>query len=211
MTKRTNHAHPRPIRAQMSSPTEQWEQLLTPALMQEKLISASLYIAAYDLLKESIIGRIRSFYMVGFNEDREIVGERYETAVAARNKSILYASLDWLEENEVIDKSDCEAFERIKKTRNVLAHELLAIVTAGKDIGHIERFQELVSLLKKIEVWWVVNVEIPVNPDFDEKKIDEEGIVPGPVLMLQMMLEVASGNDELLKHYQAKSNVADGL
>lgn len=195
----------------MSSPTEKWEKLLTPAVMQEKLVSASLYIAAYDLLKESIVGRIRSFYMVGFDENGEIVDDKYEKTVAARNKSILYASLDWLRENEVIDESDREAFERIRKTRNLLAHELLAIVTAGKDSDHIERFEELVSLLRKIEVWWVVNVEISVNPDFDGKEIDEEGIVPGPVLMLQMMLEVASGNEELLKQYQAKSNGASGL
>lgn len=57
----------------------------------------------------------------------------------------------------------------------------------------------------------MVNFEIPANPDFDEKKIDEEGIVPGSVLMLQMMLEVASGNEELLKQYRAKSNEASGL
>lgn len=73
------------------------------------------------------------------------------------------------------------------------------------------RFEGLVSLLKKIEVWWVVNVEIPVNSDFDGKEIDEEGVVPGPVLILQMMLEVASGNDELVKQYRAKRNGASGL
>lgn len=137
----------------MSSPTEKWEKLLTPAVMQEKLISTSLYIAAYDLLKESIIGRIRSFYMVGLDENGEIADEKYKKTVATRNKSILYASLDWLRENKVIDESDCEAFDQIRKTRNLLAHELLAIVTGDKDSDHIERFEELVSLLKKIEVW----------------------------------------------------------
>ena len=45
----------------------------------------------------------------------------------------------------------------------------------------------------------------------DGKEIDEEGIVPGPVLMLQMMLEVASGNEDLLKQYRAKSNGASWL
>ena len=199
------------LESRMSSPSEKWEMLLTPAVMQEKLVSASLYIAAYDLLKESIVGRIRSFYMVGFDENGEIVDEKYEKTVAARNKSILYASLDWLRENGVVEESDCEVFERIRKTRNLLAHELLAIVTASKESDHIERFEELVSLLKKIEVWWVVNVEIPVNPDFDGKEIDEKGIVPGPVLMLQMMLEVASGNEDIPKQYRAKSNGASWL
>jgi hypothetical protein len=42
----------------------------------------------------------------------------------------------------------------------------------SKDSHHVERFHELVALLKKIEVWWVVNMEIPVNPDFDGKEID---------------------------------------
>lgn len=195
----------------MSSATEQWEQLLTPAVMQEKLISASLYVTAFELLKESIIGRIRSFYMVGFDVDGDFIDEKYETAVLSRNKNPLLASLDWLSDNDVVNENDRQAFERIRTTRNLLAHELPAMVMGSKDFHHVERFQELVALLKKIEVWWVVNMEIPVNPDFDGKEIDEEGIVPGPVLMLQMMLEVLSGNEELLKHYRANSNVAAGI
>lgn len=195
----------------MSSTTEQWEQLLTPAVMQEKLISASLYITAFELLKESIIGRIRSFYMVGFDQNGDIIDDEYKAAVLSRKKKLVYASLDWLSEHEVIDENDFQAFERIRKTRNSLAHELPSMVMGGKDFQHVERFQELVSLLRKIEVWWVVNMEIPVNPDFDGKEIDEEGIVPGPVLMLQMMLEVLSGNEDLLKYYQENRNSSAGL
>ena len=51
-------------------------------------------------------------------------------------------------------------------------------------------------------MWWVVNVEIPTNPDYDGKEIDEEGIVPGAVLTLQMLIQVASGNTELLEHWR---------
>jgi len=59
-----------------------------------------------------------------------------------------------------------------------------------------------VALLRKIGVWWVVNVEIPTNPDFDGQEIDEAGIVPGAVLSLQMLIEVASGNPELLERWR---------
>lgn len=192
----------------MPSKVEQWEQLLTPAAMQEKLISASLYITAFELLKDSIIDRIRSFYMIGIDENGMIIDDRYEKVVLSRNKNPLQASLDWLAENQVIDADDIESFERIRTTRNLLAHGLPAMVIGAKNYQHTEHFQELVTLLKKIEVWWVVNIEIPANPDFDDQEIDAEGIVPGPVLMLQMMLEVLSGNEELLKHYKANSNVA---
>lgn len=184
------------------STSESWEQLLNPAVMQERLISASLYVTAFELLKNSIIDRIRSFYMVGFDTNGDIIDEKYEATVLSRNKSPLYASLSWLVDNDAIDQGDIKAFERIKATRNSLAHELPSLVLEGADFQHIERFQELVALLRKIEVWWVVNLEIPANPDFDEQEIDENGIVPGPVLMIQMMLEVVSGNEELLRHYR---------
>lgn len=195
----------------MSSTVEQWEQLLTPAVMQEKLISASLYITAFELLKDSIIDRIRSFYMIGIDENGMVIDKEYEKVVLSRNKNPLQASLDWLVENQVVDAEDVESFKRIRTTRNLLAHELPAMVMGATNYQHTERFQELVALLKKIEVWWLVNMEIPANPDFDDQEIDEEGIVPGPVLMIQMMLEVLSGNEELLKHYKVKSNAATGL
>jgi len=179
--------------------------------MQERLISASLYITAFELLKESIIGRIRSFYMVGLDTDGEVIDEKYETVVLSKNKNPLVASLNWLSENYVIDENDRQAFERIRTARNLIAHELPSMVMGSKDFQYVEKFQELLALLKKIEVWWVVNMEIPVNPDFDGKEIDEDGIVPGPILMLQMMLEVVSGNEELLKHYRANGNAASRL
>ena len=195
----------------MSSSTEQWEQLLTPAVMQEKLISVSMYITAFELLKESIIGRIRSFYMVGFDPAGYLIDEKYETDVLSRNKNPMLASLEWLSENGAIDENDRQTFERVRTTRNLLVHELPSLILGGKDFQHIERFQELSALLKKIEIWWVLNMEIPCNPDFAKEEIDAEGIVPGPVLMLQMMLEVASGNEELLKRYKANSNVGTGI
>lgn len=63
-------------------------------------------------------------------------------------------------ESGAIEECDIQSFERIKTTRNSLAHELPSLVMEGKDLKHIERFQELVALLRKIEVWWVVNLEI---------------------------------------------------
>jgi hypothetical protein len=187
--------------------TKKWEQLLTPAVMQERLISASLYVTAFELLKESIVGRLRSFYMVGFDTNGDIIDEKYQNSVLSRNKSPIYASLDWLVENGVIDEGDLQSFERIKVTRNSLAHELPSLVMGGTDIKHVERFQELMALLRRIEVWWVVNLEIPTNSDFDGKEIDEEGIIPGPLLMIQMMLEVVSGNEALLNHYREANGI----
>jgi hypothetical protein len=64
-----------------------------------------------------------------------------------------------------------------------------------------ERFAEMIALVDKIERWWIVNVEIATNPDFDGKEIDEDGIVPGTMMVLQLMMEIGLGSDQQAKSY----------
>ena len=140
--------------------------------------------------------------MHGGDENGLIIGPDYQREVSSRNKSILYASLNWLREHEAVDEADLQTFEQLKKIRNQLAHKLFAVVTGQTESEHTAQFPVLVALLRKIELWWIVNVEIPTNPDFDGQEIDRAGIVPGIVLSLQMLIEVASGSTELLEHWR---------
>lgn len=145
---------------------------------------------------------VRGFYADGYDEHGPTVEAEYHSEVLSKNKSRLYASLQWLRENDAIDDDDLLIFEKLKITRNQLAHQLFAVVTGQVESAHQAQFAELMTLLRKIGVWWVVNVEIPTNTDFDGQEIDETGIVPGAVLSLQLLIEVASGNTELLEHWR---------
>jgi hypothetical protein len=145
---------------------------------------------------------IRSFYTNGFDEHGPTVGPEYQSKVLSKDKNQLNASLQWLRENDAIDDEDLATFEKLRITRNLLAHQLFAVVTGQVESAHEAQFDSLVALLRKIGVWWIVNVEIPTNPNFDGQEIDEEAIVPGAVLSLQMLIQVASGNTELLEQWR---------
>lgn len=186
----------------MTDAHDKWEEFLAPEVLQQRLISASLFITAYEVLKESIIGRIRDFFLVGFDASGLTYSDKYKNDVLARHRHPLHASLDWLREHEVISDADIATFDGIRTARNAIAHRLPALVFEGKDHDLIAHFTEATSLLRKIEIWWVMNVEIPTNPDYDGQEIDEAGIVPGPVLMMQMMLEVVAGNGEYLEEWR---------
>lgn len=190
----------------MNATDDKWERFLDPDVVRPSLFLATMFITTFEILKNSIIDRIRNFYTDGWDEKGPTVGPEYQRKVASRNKNILYASLDWLQENGAIDDEDLEAFELLKAIRNQLAHRLFDTVTGQIESEHEAKFPVLVALLRKIEVWWVVNVEIPTNPDFDGQEINEEGIVPSAILSLQMLIEVASGNTELLEQWR-KSRV----
>jgi len=181
---------------------ETWGDFLNPDVMRPCLVSAAIYIAAFESLKDSIIGQIRSFFWTGFDGKQDIIAPRYQTDVLSRNRSPLHASLEWLQERGIIDEADVAAFERVKACRNTLAHELLQQLCSGKLPSDFEKcFQEMVALLHKIELWWITEVEIPTNPDFDDQEIDVDGIIPGRVMVLQLLCDIALGSDERSRFY----------
>ncbi len=81
----------------------------------------SVYIAAFEVLKIAIVERIRNFYFPGFGENAPRIDPKYQAEVLAKNKSPVYASLDWLKESRVINDDDMATFERVKGLRNDLA------------------------------------------------------------------------------------------
>jgi hypothetical protein len=186
----------------MNTNADRWERFLDPEVVRPSLFLSTMFITTFEILKNSVVDRIRDFYTNGWDENGPTVGPEYQSEVLARKKSALYASFDWLRERKAIDESDLMIFESLKKTRNQLAHQLFDVVTGQVESEHVSQFPVLVALLRKVEVWWVVNVEIPTNPDYDGEEIDEAGIVPGAVLSLQMLIEVASGSTELLEQWR---------
>lgn len=182
---------------------EKWERFLAPEVLRTNLIMASVYIAAFEVLKNTIVDRIRDFYITGYDGKDWIVDPKYKEGVLSRNRSHVYASLDWLVELGAITDNDIAVFTHAKEYRNMLAHELTRMLMNGLPDDFSERFGEMVALLDKIEKWWIINVELPTNPDFagKEDEIDEEGIVPGPIISLRIMLDVALGSDEEAHFY----------
>ena len=93
-------------------------------------------------------------------------------------------------------------FENAKACRNILAHELLALLESeGLPVNFEQCVTEIVVLLRKIEVWWIVNVEIPTNPEYDGIEVDEAKVLPGPVMSMQVLMDIALGDDERSRSY----------
>ena len=178
-----------------------WERFLNPEILRTNLIVAGLFIAAFEMLKDSIIGRIRDFFTNGFDETGRIISDDYKSKVLSLNRSPLYASLSWLKGMNVINDKDIEEFEMIKNCRNEIAHEIASYISKEPKIDPLPLFSKITMLLDKIEKWWILNVEIPVNPDFDGENIEEDGVVPGNIMAIRLLTDIALGSEEESKVY----------
>ena len=172
------------------------EDLFNPDVLRPNLIKASVYIAAFEVLKSTIVQRIKSFYTFGPRIDQP----KYESEVLSKDpkgkKRHVHASLAWLKESEAIDDDDIIIYERVKELRDKLAHQMAPLMIDGLPADLPTRFLEMIRLLDKIGKWWIVNVDIATDPQFDGQQVEESNIIPGPIMALQVLMDVALGSDE---------------
>jgi hypothetical protein len=179
-----------------------WLDLLSPDVLRKRLISCSLYIAAFHILKASIIDRIKDFYLVAVDESGRVFSPDYVKEVLSRNTSPVHASLDWLKSNGVVEDTDIVIYSRLADRRNILSHRLDQVILKNEFLEDLPTlFSELQDLLKKIEVWWIVNLDIPITSELPPIEIDENAIIPGTLIALQLMTTVAFGSDDEAKAY----------
>ena len=178
-----------------------WERALHPETLKTNIITASIFSMAFEMLKSSIIEKIEGFFINGFDKKGPIVSPEYTEKVLTLNKSPLYASLRWLQDMDAIHDKDLEKFEHIKRCRNTLAHEMLTFASSGVDFDVSEAFEEMIGLLRKIEIWWFENLEMAIEPEAYPDDLDLEQVIPGPVWSLQMLIDVALGPEEEARKY----------
>ncbi|GAA6202939.1 hypothetical protein NBRC116599_41650 [Aquicoccus sp. SU-CL01552] len=106
------------------------------------------------------------------------------------------ASIAWLRQMEAIDEQDETTIRELTEERNRLAHELRNVLGGTLKHDFESLFTKLVSLVAKIDRWWIVNIEIATDPDLAGKEFDEDGVTPGSLMLLQVLNQVALGKDE---------------
>ena len=177
----------------------EWENLFDPEVVRPLLISVSLYLAAYEILKATVVDRVQAFFSDGFEQHGgRILDASYGVEVLKLGKSEVSACILWHQNQGAIDDNDVASMAQLKALRDDLAHGLHKYVLSPMELPqHFEEsFAECLRILDKIERWWIVEFEIPINSDFDDVEFDPAGITPGTTLLLQLLTQTALGDLE---------------
>jgi hypothetical protein len=169
-----------------------WAKFLNPESLRGNLIAASIFLTAYELLRTSVIDRIRDFFTYEFNEHEGVASEDYKDKILSLDKSPLRASLLWLKKMTAIDDTDIELVDKIRKHRNELAHNLPKFIATADAEINIDLLGSIYVLLTKIDRWWIKEIHIPTNPDFDGQEVADDEIQSGVMLCMQMMISIAT-------------------
>lgn len=183
-----------------------WERLLNPDELKPYLLFCSIFITSYEILKASFIDKLVFFFSdEGEERDPKEKSSFEEEVLSLIDKpNRLQACIKWHQQNDIIDDNDIQTFKRITDFRNAIAHELLKHYEESptENIGLI--FNEMVDLIDKIEKWWIINFELEVNPIEGVGEIDYERIVPGPITIIRILVDIALGDKEESEYYYKK-------
>lgn len=112
----------------MGATDKSWEKCLNPATLRGNFIAISLFIAAFDMFRDSVVEKPEAFFSNGLDGNGLTVDEEYKTNVLARAKNTLFASLLWFKERGAMNQADINPVDLIRLHRTEAAHELIGIL-----------------------------------------------------------------------------------
>lgn len=181
---------------------EKWLRFLEPDNLKDNLIFSSLYIASFESFKDYVVEEVRFFFNTGFSGDNFTFSEKYNSEVLSRDKNVLNATLYWLKDLGAIEDNDIKVYNELRRYRNKLSHELMDLLFEGLPKELPEKFIQIITLRVKIEKWWILNIEIPTNPDFGvSMDMPEKEIITSSQMFNQIILDMLSGDEKKANFY----------
>lgn len=178
---------------------DNWCNILDEGILKYNVSFASMFVLNYECLKEYVIGQIREFYSenIHFEDDKMVCEEslRYKREVRTLDKNIENASLKWFIKENVITREEYEIYQKIRQRRNDIAHELLKNLNKGFNEQDVKLFSSLLDMYRKIDKWWINEIEIPISGNEIPDNYDMENVCGGQAIVLSIINNIVLGNE----------------
>ena len=128
-----------------------YDILDNPSALRHRVLLTSMFIAAYEHLKDRIVEEARSFFKLG-----EKVAEDFGKDVLSRDKKPDYSTLLWIRENGGISDDELHIYRALTQLRNEVAHEYVRVLT-DRDFPNDRIFQgvlDAITIIEMIEYWF---------------------------------------------------------
>ena len=174
---------------------EMIENVMTPENLQLTVSFTSLFVLVFECFKDMVIDRPKSFYCLStmeFHEDKVVYREteKYKNKVRKLAQKPFEASLRWFLEQGVITQEELERVLAIELHRHSFVHELYNVVHKGISDEDIKLLADLISIYKKIDSWWIYNVEIDWDEINDPDNVKMDECFSSSLMMIDVMINI---------------------
>lgn len=177
-----------------------WEKFLNPESLKQNLLQGGLYLAAFEMLKQSLVGRPRDFFCFAVADGKivtDLDSPDYISEVRSLHKHSYTASALWWHKQGAITNDDLELLRQIREHRDQIAHNMPKIIGTAEHSINLDLLVHTNTLLAKLDNWWLQNVEAGIDPDQFEKFTQDEMDAAASMssLFLSMMIPLVVGDE----------------
>ena len=86
-----------------------------------------------------------------------------------------------------ITQEEYDMYQKIRKRRNEITHELMKNLSDGFKESDIELFAQMVSIYTKMDKWWINEIEIPISAEEIPEDYDMDGVCGGQAIILSII------------------------
>ena len=122
--------------------------------MRGRLLKASWFLVAYELLKGDVIGRPQQLFRTGFKDGKAVLGPQYEVEVRSLAEHPFDASLVWLQKKGALSSAEAEDVQRIREYRNDVAHNLFGLLMSRGEPLDLPLLELTATLIAKLGRFW---------------------------------------------------------
>lgn len=169
--------------------------------LQDNLTFIAIYIGLYESFADTVEGHVESFlcddaFLDKSGKLRYEPSKHYTKEIKKRsvdekgNHNTLKSTMLWFMENGAITQDDYKSFLELKDLRNIFVHEMTEYLWKGLYEAHAKALGDLLSLYRKIERWWINEIEIPIAGDEVPNGYNSDTVISGILLTFDMMIDV---------------------
>jgi hypothetical protein len=182
--------------------TDSWLKFLNPESLTQNLTRAALYITCWELLKEAVLDQPRDFFTHEWRDGEGIPSPTYKTEVLSLDRDPLIASALWFRDQQAITDDDIHTLRALRTHRNDIAHELPKFLGSKEFDVRLDLLTGMFHFVEKIDKWWIQNIEIPTNPDFDHRELTQQeldAVASMRMVFMNLLVSVANGDQTHLQ------------
>jgi len=180
---------------------DSWEKMLNPKTLRQNLVTAAVFLTAYEMLKEALVDRLRGFYSTEWTKDGPEVGAGYQREVRGLDKKEVIACAKWFRRSDALTDADLVLLQEIIQHRNTAAHHLPAVLGSSEKQFSLRHLHAIYELTAKLDVWWIKSIEVETDPAFDKERPTEDQLNQSysiRMVFMSLLIQVAEGNDATL-------------
>ena len=153
--------------------------------IREQFIVAGLLLTIFERFKKCVVDRVDGFFSDHIeirdgrlkytrgDEFKKLIKEKGVHAPGQHANKEFRAALHWFCDLGAITEDEFNNIERIYALRNDIGHELLQIIADdNKSPIKLDDVLTTFSVYLKVVRWWVKEVEVTTDPDFDQERYD---------------------------------------